>query len=158
ARPQGWRPGLKQEPLWPVPYERHGRESPSFRAGRTSIQAVAVAHGLVAGVDLALADVAKAPVDLVQVLADQLLLGLGAAAAVGLAGVPGGGVVDLAASRAAGRRPAATAARTGTAAVLGDERVLDGRLHHPRPGGQVEVIQADDPPLALADDGGDALH
>src|SRR4029453_16027707 len=97
----------------------------------------------------------KAPVDLVQVLADQLLLGLGDAAAVRLAGVLEGGVFALAAARAAGRRPAATAARTGTAAVLGDERVLDGRLHHPRPGEQVEVIQADDHPLALAGAGGD---
>src|SRR4029453_17182945 len=78
--------------------------NPCVQTGRTSIQAVAVAHGLVAGVDLALAGLAEALVDLVEVLADQFLLGLGDAAAVGLAGVLGGGVVDLAPARAAARR------------------------------------------------------
>src|SRR4029453_6617364 len=79
--------------------------NPCVQTGRTSIQAVAVAHGLVAGVDLALAGLAEALVDLVEVLADQLLLGLGDAAAVGLAGVLEGGVVDLAPARAARARP-----------------------------------------------------
>src|SRR5919112_1421960 len=132
------------------------------REGAGLLQAVAVAHGLVAGVDLAQAGVAEAAVDLVQVLADELLLGLGDAAAVGLAGVLEGGVVDLAAARAARARgrPAARA-RTGgagAAAVLGDEGVLDRRLHHARAGQQVEVIQADHHPLALAGAGGDPLH
>jgi hypothetical protein len=42
--------------------------------------------------------------------------------------------------------------------VLGDQRVLDGRLHHARPGEQVEVVQADHHPLAPAGAGGDPLH
>src|SRR5215217_6363193 len=81
--------------------------------GAGLLQAVAVAHGLVAGVDLAEAGVAEAAVDLVQVLADQLLLGFGDAAAVGLAGVLEGGVVDLAPARAA--RPRGRPAAGGPA-------------------------------------------
>jgi hypothetical protein len=42
--------------------------------------------------------------------------------------------------------------------VLGDQRVLDRRLHHARPGQQVEVVQADDHPLTLAGAGSDPLH
>src|SRR5918992_3968114 len=90
--------------------------------GARLFEPVAVAHRLVAGVDLAQPGVAQALVHLVEVLADELLLGLGDAAAVGLAGVLEGGVVDLAAARAAGRRrPAPAAARPGPAAVLGDQ-------------------------------------
>jgi hypothetical protein len=60
-----------------------------------------------------------------------------------------GGVVDLAAAGppAAGGGAAAGA---GAAAVLGDQRVLDRRLHHPRAGEEVEVVQADRYALAPA--------
>jgi hypothetical protein len=60
-----------------------------------NLQTVALAHGGVVGVDLPHPGLPQPRVDLLQVAPNQLLLGLGDAAAVRLAGMLQGGVADL---------------------------------------------------------------
>src|SRR6266511_3640453 len=133
------------------------RVSGSARTWIPTLQAVALLHRPVVRVDLAHPVVAQALVDLVEMRADQFLLRLGDAPSVRLTGVLERGVVDLGAAG-----PGTAAARairaTGTAAVLGDQCVLYGAVHHAGPGEQVEVLEGHRQALALARAGADPFH
>src|SRR5919197_2976850 len=122
-----------------------------------ALQAVALLHGRIVRIDLAQIVAAEALVDVVEVRAHQLLLGFGDAPAVRLAGVLQRGVVDLGAAGAgACRAPGVGGART--AAVLGDEGVLDGAVHDSRPGKEIEVLERYSQALAPARAGADPFH